>query len=154
MTYNCSRIDVAPGEHGVDARVQIGEIVARIRVVDQVAEFAAVAGAAPRIGVEHDVATRRHELFFQIEAIAVIGKRPAVDLEDQWILLLGIKSRRLDDPALDFAVIFRGFVPDLFDLPERSSREQAFVYLGQHLGRRGGLGANGDFPRQIRSRMR
>src|SRR5580700_6617297 len=102
-------------------------------MVDEVAEFGAVAGAPPRIGVEHDVATRGHELFFQIEAIAVIGKRPPVDLKDQRILLLGIESRWFENPPLDFAMIFCGFVPDLFDLPELSSREKAFVDLGQDL---------------------
>ena len=99
------RVDKALCEHGVDARVQVGEIVAGIGVVDEVSELAAVAGAPPRVGIEHDVSVRRHELFFEIEAITVIGKRPAVDLKDQGILLGGIKSRRLDDPSLDFAMI-------------------------------------------------
>ena len=116
MTYSFVRIDVSPGEDGIDAGVQIGEIVAGIGVVDQVPEFGTVAGAPSRIGVEHDIATRGHELLFQIEAITVIGERPAVDLKDQWILLGGIKSRRLDNPPLDFAVILRRLVPDPLDL--------------------------------------
>ena len=96
---------------------------------------------------------RRPELFFKIEAIAVIGKRAAMNLEDQWILFRSVEIRRLDDPALNFAMIFGGFVPDLFDVTERSSRKKALVYLGQDLRPRGLLDANGDFPRQIRSRM-
>src|SRR5713101_7882295 len=48
-------VDVAFGDDGVDAAIQIVEIVAGIGVVDEVGELFAVAGAAAGVGIEHDV---------------------------------------------------------------------------------------------------
>ena len=100
------RVDVALGDDGVDAAIEIVEIVAGIGVVNEVGEFLAVAGAAARIGVEDDVAHRSPDLFFEIEAVAIVGERAAVNFEDQRIFLRGVEIGRLDDPALDLAIVF------------------------------------------------
>jgi hypothetical protein len=87
-------------------------------VVNEVAELAAVTRRASRVGVEHHVTASRHQLFFEVETGAIIGERPAVNLQDQRVTLCGIEVRRLDDPALNSPLVFRRFVPDFFDLAE------------------------------------
>ena len=99
-------VDVAFGDDGVDAAIEVGEIVAGIGVVDEIGKFFAVAGAAAWIGVEDDVTHRSPDLFFKIEAVAVIAKRAAVNFQDERIFLGGIEIGRLNDPALDFAIVF------------------------------------------------
>ena len=51
------------------------------------AEFRAISGAATRIRVEDDVAVRGVFLLAEAERHIVHGVRPAVDLQDQGVLL-------------------------------------------------------------------
>ena len=74
-------------------------------MVDEVAELLAVARAAARIDVEHHVARCRIKLNLRGEAVAVVGKRSAVNLQDERVLLGRIEARRLDDPPLNLAAI-------------------------------------------------
>src|SRR5262245_18551692 len=99
--------------------------------MDQVAELAAVTGRASRVGVKNDVAAGGHQLLFEIERAAVLGDRPAVNLQNQWIFLRRVEPWRLDDPALNLAVVLRGLIPDLFDLADLFPGEQIFVDGGQ-----------------------
>src|SRR5205807_2610869 len=46
------RVDVALGQDRIDTGIQIGKVVARISVVDQVPELRTVTGAAARVGIE------------------------------------------------------------------------------------------------------
>src|SRR5579859_2130554 len=99
-------VNVALGDDRVHAAVHVIEIVAGIGVVNEIGELFAVAGAAARIGIENDVAHGSPHLFFKIEAIAVITKRTAVNLENERIFFVGVEIRRLNDPAFDLAAIF------------------------------------------------
>ena len=124
-------VDVALGENGVDAGVEVVEIVAGIGVMNQIGEFFAVAGAAARVGVEDDVTLGGPDLRLQVETIAVVGERTAVNLEDEGIFLGGIKIRRLDDPAFDFAFVEGGFVPEFLDCAEFLGGEEFAIERGE-----------------------
>jgi len=49
-------VDVALGDNGVDAAVEVVKVVTWIGVMDEIGKFFAVAGAAARIRIENDVA--------------------------------------------------------------------------------------------------
>ena len=87
-------VDVALLQDLVDAGHQVLVVVARVVVLDDVAEVLAVVRAAARVRVEHDVALGGHPLELVREGVAVGGVRAAVDLEDQRVLL-----RRRRTPA-------------------------------------------------------
>src|SRR5712692_116430 len=140
-------VDVAFGDDGVDAAIQIVEIVAGIGVVDEVGELFAVAGAAARVGVEHDVTHSGPDLLFEIEAVAVVAEGPAVDFQDQRIFLGGIETGRLNDPALNLALVFGGFVPDFFDAAGNFLLQQFLVEGGENLHR--AVGGDGDVARIV-----
>ena len=74
--------------------------------MDKVGKFLAVASAAAWIRVENDVTSRSEHLFFEVEAVAIVSKRATVNLQDKRIFLGSVEIRRVDDPALDFAVVF------------------------------------------------
>src|SRR5216683_3220682 len=93
-------VDVALGDNGVDAAIEVVKIVARISVMDEIGKILAVAGAAAGIYVEDHVASGRQDLFFEIEAVAVVGEGTAVNFKDQRIFLGSIEIRRVDDPTL------------------------------------------------------
>ena len=99
------RVDVALGDNGVDAAVQIEKIVARIGMVNEVGKFFAVAGAAARIGVENDVAAGSQHLFFKVKTVAIVGERTAVNLQNKGILFGRIEIRRVHDPTLNLAIV-------------------------------------------------
>jgi len=86
-------IDITPG----DQRVHAGHDVQRVLLAPDPThgkrEFASIAATAARIGVEHHVALARLELHFVEEAIAVVGMRSAVNLQDQGIFFLPGQSR-------------------------------------------------------------
>ena len=73
------RIDETLRDERVDAGHQIDVVLARIRVLDRVAERAAIAGAAARVRVEDDVVVGRVLLPAVVEPDAVHGVRTAVD---------------------------------------------------------------------------
>src|SRR6267154_681969 len=100
-------VNVAFGNDGVDAAVEIGIIVARISVMDEISKFFAVARATSRIGVENHVATRGQDLLFEIETVAIVGERAAVNLKNKGIFLRRIKIRGVDDPTLNLTIVFR-----------------------------------------------
>src|SRR6266852_3185449 len=125
-------VDVAFGDDGVDAAIEIVEIVARIGVVDEVGEFFAVAGAAAGVGVEHDVTHGGPDLFFEIEAVAVVAEGSTVNFEDERIFFGGIEGGRLNDPALDLALVFGRFVRNFFDVAGNFLLQQFRVDRGQN----------------------
>jgi hypothetical protein len=84
-------------------------------VVDEIGKLFAVTGAAPRVGVKDDVVLGGPDLGVEVEPIAKVREGTAVNLQDQGIFLGGIKTRRLDDPAFDFAFIEGRVVPEFFD---------------------------------------
>src|SRR5262249_43561532 len=104
-------------------------------VMNQVAEFLAVAGAAARVRVEHDVAHGSPGLLLDIEAVAVVRERTTVNLENQRIFLCRIEIRRLDNPAFNLALVLRGVPPDLLDRAGLFLREQLMVKRRQHTRR-------------------
>ena len=103
-------VDVAALEKFVDADHQIAIVVARIVILNDVAELLAIAGRAARVDVEHDVAFGGHPLKFMIEDPAVGRVRAAVNVEDERILLLRIEVGRLLDPTLNALAIETGVI--------------------------------------------
>ena len=61
-----------------------------------------------------------------IKDVAVGGVWPAVDVEDQWILLCRNKIGRLLDPCLDLLPV-EARVPDFFRLGQVQTREQLLI---------------------------
>jgi len=72
--------------------------------MDEIGKFFAIAGAAARIQIENDITLPQH-LFFEIETVAIVGEGTAVNLQNERILLGRIEIRRMDDPALDLALV-------------------------------------------------
>jgi len=99
-------VDVALGNDSVNAAVQVIEIVSGIGVVDQVGEFFAIAGAASRIRIKNDVAHGSPDLLFKVEAVAIVGKRAAVNLQNERIFFGGVKIGRVNDPTVNLALVF------------------------------------------------
>src|ERR1700730_1468668 len=128
-------VDVALGDDGVYAAVHVVKIVAGIRVMDKVGKFLAITRAAARICVQNDVTHRGPDLLLEIEAVAVIAEGAAVNLQDQRIFLGGIEIRRGNVPALDFAFVFRRFVPNFFDVTGLFLREEFLVHRGEYFHR-------------------
>src|SRR5438477_6504022 len=54
-----------------------------------------------------------------------------MDLQDQRILLLGIKPRRFENPALNLPAVVPGFEPELLKLSQRPMFQKACVQIGQ-----------------------
>jgi len=54
-----------------------------------------------------------------------------VNLEDEGIFLRAIEIRRLDDPALDFALVEGGFVPELLDGAQFLEGEELAIERGE-----------------------
>ena len=119
-------VDEAFFQELVDAGHQVVVILARIRVVDPVAELAAVAGAAARVGVEDHVAVCGHLLPSVVEADAVHAVRTAVDVQLHGVLLGGVEVGRRDVPALDLQSIRRR-VPHLRHRTELLALENVVV---------------------------
>ncbi len=94
-------VDVATLQDFVDADHQIAIVVARIVVLNDVAKILTVAGRTARVEVEDDVTFGGHPLKFMIEHPAVGSVRAAVDVENEWVLLLRIEVGRFLDPALN-----------------------------------------------------
>src|SRR5258708_5842581 len=99
-------VDVALGDDGIDTAVEVVKIVARISVMDEVSKIHAIAGASAGIHVENHVTSGGQHLFFKIETVAVVGERTAVNFKNKRIFLGRIEIRRVDDPALDLAIVF------------------------------------------------
>src|SRR6185437_2803976 len=73
---------------------------------------------------------RRHPLEFILKDPAVSRMRAAVYIEDERILLSGIKVRRLLNPCLNFLAVKAG-VPKLFRFSEIQLREEFLVHVGK-----------------------
>src|SRR5207245_7100636 len=131
-------IDVAFGDDGVDAAVEIVEVVAGIGVMDKIGEFLAVTGAAARIGVKHDVPEGGPNLLFKIEPVAVIPEGSAMNFENERIFFGGIEIGRLNDPALNLALVFRGFVPNFFDAAGHFLLKKFLIDGGEYTHRAAG----------------
>ena len=127
-------IDRAERDGRVDHAHQVVEILARVSVLDQVGELAAVARAAARIGIDHDIAGRRIKLDLRGEGRSVGGERATVDLEQQRVLLRRVEVRRAHDPGLDVATVGRGLDRKFLHLAEGQVIEQVGVEVGQHAG--------------------
>src|SRR5207253_2720151 len=89
--------------------------------------FLAVRRAAARIGVQHDVALRRHPVELVGEGVTERGVGPTVDLEDERILPRGLEVRWLENPSLD-ALAVEARIPDLLGRREVEGAEQRVVY--------------------------
>ena len=146
-------VDVALLQDLVDARHQILVVVARVVVLNDVAEVLAVVRAAARVRVEDDVAFGGHPLELVREGVAVGRVRAAVDLEDQRVLLRRVERRRLEDPALDLLAV-EARVPHLLRLVHRELTEEAVVERRQLLRRRGGRACRGRADRRRPSASR
>src|ERR1700674_1279741 len=129
------RVDIALGDDGVDPAIQVVEIVTGIGVMDEVGKVFAVAGAAARIGVEHDVAPGGEYLFFKVKAVTVVGKGAAMNLKDERIFFCRIEIGRMDDPTLNLVVVFRRFEPDLLDVTRLFLFEQFLIERSQDFHR-------------------
>ena len=75
--------------------------------MDEISKFFAVARATSRIRVKNHVAARGQDLLFEIETVAVVGERAAVNLKNKGIFLCRIKIRWVDDPTLNLTIVFR-----------------------------------------------
>src|SRR5260370_39537489 len=75
-------VDVALGDKGIDAAVEVVKIVARIGVMDEIGKFFAIAGAAARIQIENDITSGRQHLFFEIKTVAIVGEGTAVNFKN------------------------------------------------------------------------
>ena len=117
MTPSLVVVDVAAFDQFVDAGHQVFVVVAGIVVLDDVAEILAIARAAARVRIKHDVTLRRHPLKLVIEDVTVSRVRAAVDVQDERILFVRIKVGRLLHPRLTF-LPSKLVYPDLFGLGE------------------------------------
>src|SRR5260370_4084937 len=98
-------VDVALCDDSVDAAIEVVEVIAGIGMMDEVGELLAITGASARVGVELDGRRIITKMLFEIEAVAVIAKRSAVDFENERIFFGGIEAGRLENPALDLALV-------------------------------------------------
>ena len=119
--------DAAPHQL-VHAGHEVLVVVARVAVLDDVAELLAVAGAAARVGIEHHVALGRHPLELVHEEVAVGRVRAAVDVEDHRVLPARLVVGRLLDPGLDLLPV-EAVVEQLLGLGQAQLREELLVGL-------------------------
>src|SRR5580658_10834680 len=103
-------VDVAALDKFIDTDHQIAIVVARVVILNDIAELLTIAGRAARVGVEDDITFGSHPLKFIIEDPSVGRVRAAVDVENEWVLLLRIEVRRLLDPALNVLTIKAGVI--------------------------------------------
>src|ERR1700688_1966601 len=123
------RIHVAALENFIDSGHQIAVIVARIAILDDVAEFLAIARRSARIRIEHHIALRRHPLKFMIENPSVSSMRPAMNVEDKRIFFLGVKVRWFLNPTLNPQSI-EALVINLFGSRKVELRPECFIRVG------------------------
>src|SRR6266404_5067245 len=122
-------IDVATLENFIHSRHQVAVVIARIVVLNDVAEILSIAGRTARVDVKHHVALGRHPLKFVIEDPAIGCVWSAVDVEDQWIFLLRIKVGRLLDPSLNWDAV-ETFVINFLRFSEVELRPERLVRIG------------------------
>src|SRR5439155_22698740 len=116
----------------VHAGYQVFVVITRIVILNDVAELLAISSAATRIWIEHDVTLGGHPLKFMIEDVAVRSMRSAVNIENKWVLLLGIKVGRLLNPCLNFLTV-KARVPNLFRRGEIQLGKQLVIDVRQLL---------------------
>ncbi len=134
---HAGRVDEAAADDGIDAGHEIVIVDARIRMEDGVAERRAVPRRAAWIHVQHDIAVGGEVLEHVAETHVVIAVRPAVNLENQGVLLGAVERRRLHDPRLHARAPARGIV-DLLHLCQAHAAKDVAVDAGQP-GHRVGL---------------
>ena len=100
-------------------------------MVNLIGKLVTITGRAARIGIQHDVASGRVQLIFNTEMRAVGGERPTVNLKNQWILLIRIKFRWRDDPALHLMIANRRWPGDFLHAAQRFMRQQIVVQIRQ-----------------------
>src|ERR1700741_1560173 len=98
-------IDVAALYEFVHAGHEVAIIVPGIVILNDIAEVLAVAGRTARVDVEDDVSFGGHPLKFVIKDPAVGSVWPAVDVQNQRILFLGVKVGRFLNPPLNALAI-------------------------------------------------
>ena len=101
-------------------------------VLNDVAELLAVTRAAARIRIKHDVTFRGHPLKFVIENKTVSGVRSAMNVENERIFFLRIKTRRFLQPGLNFFPV-EALVGNFFRLGQVQLREEFVVDVGELL---------------------
>ena len=122
-------VDIAALDHLIHAGHEIFVIVARVMVLNDVAEILAVSGAAARIRIQDHVTFCRHPLKFVCEYIAIGRVWAAMDIQDQWVFLGRIKPRWLLHPGLHFLAI-ETLIPNLFRLGQIELGEKFVVHVG------------------------
>ena len=75
-----------------------------------------------------------------------------MDLQDQGVFPGRIKVRRLEDPALDLALVLGGLVPDRFHRAQLSAGKESLVDGRDHFQVRITYRADGDIAGQVRAR--
>ena len=123
-------VDVTALDHFIDAGHQIFKIIARIMVLNHVAEILAVGCAPARIWKEHYVTLRRHPLEFVLEDVAVSRVRSAMNIKNERIFFRRTKIWRLLDPRLNCFSI-ETLVGNFFGFCEIEFREKLFVDVTQ-----------------------
>src|SRR5450756_1615978 len=97
---------------------------------DSLLVLLAIPGPAPRIAQVDDIAASHQEVELVHEQISVLVLRAAMDLENRWILLLGVKPWRRHDPSLQIMSI-ACFEPHLFNLAKIEPTEEPPVEMRQ-----------------------
>ena len=123
-------VNEATLDQRIDTRHEIVVVVARVGVVDQIAELLPVAGAAPGVGEQDHIAGGGVQLDLRGEAVAVVGEGATVYLEQKGVLLRAVESRWIGDPSLHAAPVMRRVVPDLLDTGKLLAREEVRVEIG------------------------
>src|SRR5258705_3029066 len=98
-------------------------------ILNDVPKILAVAGAAARIRIKHNVALRCHPLEFVIEYETVSSVWSTVDVQDEWIFFGCIEVGRLLYPRLNTFAVKR-LIPDFFRFRQLELREQVVIEVG------------------------
>ena len=121
------RIDIAFRQRSIHTRHQVIVIVARVSMMNQVAELLAIGSTAARIGIKHHIARTGIKLDLGRKPRTIVGKRSTVNFQDQRVFLRRVKAWRLDDPAMHRSLIEAALKPDLLDLAQFHVRQQIVI---------------------------
>src|SRR5215469_13176880 len=107
----------------------------------------AVAGAAPRVAVQHAKAGGGLQLEIVDEAVAVLRERPPMHIQQRWVPLPGSCASRRYGPAFHLAAVRRpggeplrgGQAERLAERPSQAGQRPFHGFRGRAAGRRGWL---------------
>ena len=95
-------------------------------ILNDVAELLSIAGRAARVDVQHDIAPGGHPLKFMVEDPPISSVRPAVNVQNQRIFLLGVEIGRLLNPRLNTLSV-KACVRELFGRGQVELRPERLV---------------------------